>query len=104
MNGPAVGISATTLALYDVVYAVNTAYFRFDCKSATSYNGYSLQWLKNILPAHNLIPLAIWLICYFFQCFDNEQARIVSSFEKKELLQGGIELQVDRQLSLPPGH
>jgi hypothetical protein len=29
VNGPAFGISATTLALYDVVYAVNTAIFRF---------------------------------------------------------------------------
>ena len=29
VNGPVFGISATTLALYDVVYAVNTAQFRF---------------------------------------------------------------------------
>jgi len=38
VNGPALGISATTLALFDVVYTVNTAYFRF-VKSFSTKNG-----------------------------------------------------------------
>ena len=77
VNGPAVGISATTLALYDVVYAVNTAYFRYVGMLGDSLKKYSMKVCLINIPEST----ALFLFAYAYV----EQVR-TAEYCVKELL------------------